>query len=224
MRKSKEIGELATAFAKFQAEVKDVVKNTDAHGLKYAKLDQALEIARPLLTKFGLSITQLCGDWLENEKAPCLVVETMLMHSSGQWLSTKTVLPVDLSGTRFSSAQQAGKVISYARRYALLAILGMAQEDDDASNKTATRMVGTFRDEYKPQERPAYKATTSPVHAQLKSLIDTLKIGDEMIQKWCEHYDVTNLSLISQEEALDLSNAIRTKYKGKEEAQANVGH
>ncbi len=60
-----------------------------------------------------------------------VTVSTMVLHNSGQWIKSETQLPID-SAAKMSAAQAAGSVITYARRYALAAALGIAQEDDDA--------------------------------------------------------------------------------------------
>jgi len=127
MNKSDSINEIAIALSAVQGEIKDVHKEKSGYGYKYADLSQVLDIARPLLHKHGLAITQLCGS--ADEK---VTVETVLMHTSGQWLSgTIEMLPEKGKGR--SSAQDVGAVISYARRYALAAIIGVTQTDNDAA-------------------------------------------------------------------------------------------
>ena len=59
------------------------------------------------------------------------VVETLIMHKSGQWF--KTVTPVRI-GSGDNAAQALGSGISYAKRYGLTAALGVVTEDDDDGN------------------------------------------------------------------------------------------
>jgi ERF superfamily len=132
MNKSEHINELAIALSEFQGEIKDVEKDTQGHGYKYANLSQILEVSRPLVQKYGLAVSQLCGS--ADEKVS---VETLLMHKSGQWISSIIEMKVERSLTKegkfkMSLAQEVGCVITYARRYGIAAILGITQVDNDA--------------------------------------------------------------------------------------------
>jgi hypothetical protein len=61
-----------------------------------------------------------------------VVVTTTIWHTSGQWL---TAAPLRLAAGQ--TAQQIGSAITYARRYALMALLGVAAEDDDGASAAA---------------------------------------------------------------------------------------
>lgn len=126
MNKSDDIGELASALSKLQGEIKDAIKDTTAHKYKYADLSQVLEISRPLLSKNGLSVSQLPG--AAHDK---ITVDTILMHESGQWISS-TIEMAAIPANGMNAAQAIGAVITYARRYALAAIVGITQTDTDA--------------------------------------------------------------------------------------------
>ena len=132
MKMSENINELATALSAFQGEVTDAPKTktvklgTGGASLKHAELSGILEITRPILSKHGLAVVQL-PDLMENK----LLLETVLIHKSGQWISSTIAMPMDISG-RMNSAQEVGKYITYARRYGLSAILGISQVDDES--------------------------------------------------------------------------------------------
>lgn len=130
MNKSEQISELAFALSKLQGKITDAVKDTKAYGHMYAELSQMLKIARPLLSEFGLSISQL-----PYNKEDKVGVETMLMHSSGQFISSSIEMPL-IDGKGMNTAQKVGSVISYIRKYAYLSILGFTQQgmDDDAES------------------------------------------------------------------------------------------
>jgi hypothetical protein len=89
---------------------------------KYASLGAVIETVKPVLFKYGLAVTQLVI--AENGYAG---IETILLHESGQWLATRAMLPVDMKNV----AQESGKIITYLRRYALSAILGVYSEEDN---------------------------------------------------------------------------------------------
>lgn len=131
MKMSEQIDQLATALSEFQGEVIDVAKDKKGYNYKYADLTGVLEIARPLMKKHGLSITQFPGGSGEAVK-----LESILMHKSGQWISCAMEMIVQVELTKegkpkMSLAQSAGSVITYMRRYSMTSILGISQQDDD---------------------------------------------------------------------------------------------
>jgi hypothetical protein len=127
MNKSESITNIAKAMALFQAEVENP-KNTANNPFfksKYAPLNEILAMVRPLLTKHGLSIMQTpSGDGQR------ITVSTILMHSSGEWIEPE---PLQLIA-KAADPQGAGSAITYGRRYALAAVLGISSEDDDDGN------------------------------------------------------------------------------------------
>jgi len=143
MNMSAEIGELSTALTAVQAEVKNVVADQKSYYGKYANLEQVLNMARPIWTKHGLAISQFPVSEMQistHDGTPMAFagIETIVSHTSGQWLSERIVMHVqpeltDEGKEALSLGQVAGKIISYARRYSMNGILNIAQEDDDAS-------------------------------------------------------------------------------------------
>ena len=192
MNKSETVGALAAALSKLQGEIQDVHKDKAGYGYKYAELSSVLDIARPLCAKYGLAISQLCeSSFAEGSATQLLVgVESTLLHSSGEWLSSTLHMPVT-AGKGMSLAQAAGSVITYARRYALAALLGIAQTDNDASIK---------------------ESTVDPIWAQaldkLLDLVHEKKLGDK-IHLWCDHFNVKKLSDLSVEQINKLIERIK---------------
>ncbi len=131
MNKSESIKELATALSKVQAEMKPAPLNMKNDFLKtsYADLGSIIETAKPVLEKHELSVSQLPMSIAEN-----IGIETVLMHSSGEWISSVVVMPI-AEKKGITLVQVAGSMISYLRRYSLAAILGMyAGEDNDGQS------------------------------------------------------------------------------------------
>lgn len=125
MQRSEQIDELAAALAKAQLQMKPAIKgqaNTFFKS-KYADLATVAEACMETLNENGLAVIQapLCNEHGAG-------VETMLVHSSGQWLAETLVLPVAKN-----DAQGVGSAITYARRYALAAFAGVCPEDDDGN-------------------------------------------------------------------------------------------
>jgi hypothetical protein len=123
MNASPSIKELATALAKAQGEFVNPNKNMQNPHFKnwYADLAEVLNTIRPVLAKHGLSVLQCPstdGDRTE--------VETILMHESGEYISSK----ITCRSSKDGQAQGLGSDITYLRRYSLAGI-GVAQEDLD---------------------------------------------------------------------------------------------
>ena len=129
--KSESINELAAALAKAQGEMAYAAKDRENPHFKssYATLASVWEACRGPLSKHGLSVTQLASS-----EQGFAAVTTILMHSSGQWVQSETRVP-----TTKNDAQGVGSAITYARRYALSAIVGIAPDDDDDGNGASRR-------------------------------------------------------------------------------------
>jgi hypothetical protein len=123
---SASIEKLAMALGKFQAETHGVVRDATNPFLKnrYATLEAVIETARPALAKAGLAFLQAPGGMVGN----LIELETMLMHgASGEWIRVVTMMPLQKP-----DPQGVGSAITYACRYALMAMLGLPPLDDDA--------------------------------------------------------------------------------------------
>ena len=204
MRKSETIEKLAAALSKVQAKITDVSKEKKGYGYTYADLSQVLDVARPLLAENGLSVTQLLYS-----KDDRMGVETCLMHESGQWVSSRASMVVE-RGKGMSLAQSAGSVVTYLRRYALAALVGICQTDNDARVEL---------------QQPFQVVNNMPVpvgNLTPKGLIDELvvlaqdPIKQEVIQKTLYKFNVNFVE--------DLNNATLTKLVThlKSKGAANV--
>jgi hypothetical protein len=146
------IGKLAEALASAQSEMNPAKKNaTNPHFRStYADLASLHDASRAALGKHGLAVVQLPG----RRDDGTTTVTTMLMHASGEFVG-------DESGVRLSAetAQAAGSVISYLRRYAYAAVLGLSAEDDDGA--AASQPV-------RREERPAERTAERPASAELR--------------------------------------------------------
>lgn len=129
MKYSEQINELAAALAKAQAEMEGATKDSDNPFFKskYADLQSVWAACRKALTKNGLAVAQVAGG-----DGQTVTVTTLLTHSSGQWLRGElTMVPTK------NDPQGMGSCITYARRYALAAMVGVAPEDDDGNAASA---------------------------------------------------------------------------------------
>ena len=148
MNKSETIKNISEALVSAQAEMPAVKFNKVNPFLKnkYADLGAIIETAQPILAKNGLAVSQLC-----TTEGDQVGVETMLMHKSGEWISSS--MSISLGEERGkSTAQVAGSIVTYIRRYALAAILGMYADEDGDGNGEGTNGNG-----HKSQSKPDHE-------------------------------------------------------------------
>jgi len=127
IEQSESIAALAKALAKTQATIEGAVKgkaNPAFKGTKYADLKSVWEACREQLVTNGLSIAQFPGEMIANS----MTLTTQLSHESGEWM--RATLSIPLSKV---DAQGYGSAVTYARRYALAAVVGVCPEDDDGN-------------------------------------------------------------------------------------------
>lgn len=139
MKLSEQTDALFSAVSKMQSELTNASKDKQGHGYKYADLAECIETAKQPLANNGLAVVQMMGmaDGIHT-------LTTMLTHSSGQYVcDTMRIEDAVLQGGAGKNpAQVMGASITYMRRYAFAAIIGLAQEDDDAAvvgKKTADK-------------------------------------------------------------------------------------
>ncbi len=129
MTLSENINELAAALVLAQSMIQPPKRTHTAKGTtfsyKYSTLDDLVSVLREPLKANGLAYVQTI-DTTDGPRGRVLGVETIILHKSGQWISTGYIrLPAGETG------QQAGSAASYARRYSLSAAFGVAAEDND---------------------------------------------------------------------------------------------
>ena len=126
MEKSVEIKNIANALCEFQRAVETIKKNetNPFFKSKYASLADILNVIREPLANNGLSFVQFPKGKYG--------LDTMLLHTSGEWLSES----YEMEPSKHDP-QGAGSVITYQRRYALGAILGLNIDVDDDANSAS---------------------------------------------------------------------------------------
>jgi hypothetical protein len=154
MNKSEAIVNLAKALSQAQGEMPVIKFNSINPFLKnnYADLGAIIAGTRPVLAKFGLAVTQLTFG-----EDGVVGVETMLTHSSGEWISDRVSMQVGEERGK-SSAQVAGSIVTYLRRYSLASILGVYADEDGDGNKPAPAELKA-REEKKPVEAASISET-----------------------------------------------------------------
>lgn len=141
------IDKLAPAVIKAQGLIEGALKdsNNPHFKSKYADLSSVWAAIKPALQACGLGVLQP----LAEAPAGHVGVTTILVHESGQTLSSTSFIPFRDA----TNPQAAGSAITYARRYALSSLLGVCPEDDDGNSATKGQ---------KPTQAPS-KPEASPV-------------------------------------------------------------
>ncbi len=131
MTTSEQINEIAAALAKAQATMKNATLNkVNPHfKSKYADLAGIRDAVIPALTANGIAVVQTL-DAASEGVAYCVL--TRLLHTSGQWIESLCPIP------SAPDMQKMGSAITYARRYSLSAICGIAADEDDDANEAST--------------------------------------------------------------------------------------
>ena len=143
MERSETITELCKALSAAQGEFQPATKGrTNPHlNSKYATLDDVIDAVRQPMKAHGLSFVQP----LSNGNEGAVVLETVILHESGEWIGTTAHVPA-LSGNRgVNELQSFGGALTYMRRYMLTSMLGISSEEDGDGNS-------------KPKARPAQQA------------------------------------------------------------------
>src|SRR5436309_6212539 len=134
-RSSESIGAIAAALAKAQSELANPEKSLTAtiaitgprggeRTFRYAPLSSGLDIVRKSLGRHEIAAMQTTA--IDNE-AGLVRLTTVLAHSSGEWISSDW--PV-CSVSETATPHRMGAALTYARRYALFTLVGIAGEDD----------------------------------------------------------------------------------------------
>lgn len=136
MKTSDTLAGLATALSAAQAEMKAAPMTGHNPHLKnrYATLNDVIDTARGPLARNGLAYVQMPTS--PTDLAYGMIgLRTRLLHKSGEWLEDEMFFPVDPGSNRaVNSAQVAGGMLTYMRRYALAAMLGIVADEDADGN------------------------------------------------------------------------------------------
>ena len=195
MKKSEKIEQLASAMSKAQSQMGGAKKTAKNPFFKsnYANLEEVIHCIREPFANNGLSFMQF--PIAEDDRAG---VETIILHSSGEWISNDLLLKcskVDPQGI--------GSAITYARRYGLQAAVGLPSEDDDGNAATAA-----------PRAKKAVEGITSTQKSNVMALIAKAEFDPEQTVQaisWAGNGRTEKLDELTQPEAAKLIGFITQK-------------
>lgn len=171
MKTSENVKDIYAAFVKFQAEVGQPTKNAVNPFFKsrYTTLDEIIRTVQPVLGKHGLAIIQQVSS-----DGVSVSVVTRMIHETGQWIEAE---PMTLKGDK-ATPQGLGSATSYARRYALSSILGIASEDDDDANSIEGQSVA--KSENRGYKKTNYTVTEKQIN-RLYAIAASKKIDNKTV-------------------------------------------
>ena len=179
---SEETDIISEAIAKAQGELKQPKFNRSvnygATKFNYADLNECLSVALPVLSKHGISLTQL--EWNGE-----LIT---ILQKANQWIKAVTKLP------QVAKMQDKGSALTYTKRYALTAMLGMSAEDDDDANIIdQTNKLPDFH--VTPKQKPKAIEYVEPSVAQA---IRACKSREDLQLLYSQHVDWKNDTVIKK--------------------------
>lgn len=182
------------ALAKAQTEMGRVLKNSENPHLKkkYADLGAVIDACFSALHTNGFAVMQPCG---ADERGQ--FVDTILAHASGELFTSRVYLIVDKQ-----DMQRMGSAITYARRYGLLGMAGLAPEDDDGEATKAPRPA---------QSRPAAVQTSPGADLRDKMIRNLRAHGDAVAELPAFIADLNKLRGLSPEYAAQVEAEIQTQ-------------
>ena len=144
MNQSDSIANLTLALSTVQGKMSHAVKDSanPFFKSKYADLESVWGACRELLSQNGLAVMQFPGLYSDLDKSMSLT--TIISHKSGEWLSQEMSVPCGMLGRDGAlklDAQAAGSALTYMRRYALAAVVGVVQADDDGNAASSPKPV-----------------------------------------------------------------------------------
>ena len=170
MKQSEKITTLLESMVKAQKEFVTLPKDKSGYGYKYTDLDTVITTVRPILAKNNLGFMQSLTMTEDNRPG----ITTRIFNTAGEWIEDTIALP-DVAMAKTNAAQNMGAAITYMKRYALSAILGISSDED---TDAATPQVPHQEQRQAPKQQPkaqelAGGPDTKDEHETIKELLNT---------------------------------------------------
>ena len=230
-RMSPEIDQIAEALSKAQADINDPAKNASNPYYKsdYADLAQVLSVIRPAFSAHGLALVQLPSvqedgyrfDVQEEDGkrsvrvGGTIALTTLVTHSSGQWIASRIHVPVLGS----NPAQEAGKAITYMRRYVGAAVGAIAQIDEDGNDSMQSRGLPPSPAVPAPRRRQGQQQPRPPAKIAAQEVAEVRKLVEESGAdegKLCEHFHVDAVKDLNKKQLRQVLRMLNVKKEQQE--------
>ena len=217
---------LAQAQGEFPPIPKDKTAKAGSYSYDYADLATILATIRPVLNKHGLALIQR----LEHPNGTP-AIRTELLHADGAAIAAS--FPI---GELPQTPQQLGSLLTYLRRYTVVAMLGIAAEEDDdgrhasapGTRDTTAQPPGAEESPFQPPDlltEPAAEDLTSAqrkkIFAIRTKLLDAGRFTDQQFkERLLEHFGVDSVSGLSKDQASTLITWLLAAEAATDEADA----
>ena len=207
MKTSDNIEHLSTALAAAQGALKNPPKNKVNPHFKsrYVDLSDGLDAIRECLSKNGLAFIQ--GTSISDGM---IVLNTRITHKSGQWLES------DYPVGGFGRPQEMGSAMTYARRYALFSLVGVAGEDDDDGNAAQAAEAAPVKGKAAKQMEPGLTPDDSEkLMGVIKGAMDFCETAPQLSDWATENKDkIAMLLPVHRKDLQDYYKLRRDELKG----------
>jgi len=225
---SQTIGAIATALAKAQAELSNPEKNLTAtiagrngeRTFRYASLATGLDLVRKCLGQHEIAVMQTTA--VEQGQ---IMLTSLLVHTSGEWISS--LWPVCSAAE--ASVHVKGAALTYARRYALFALVGIAGEDDLDAPELAVQSEQPRPEQLAPRRngnvlapRPLPLAADQSVQLRERLLQEISILTDEDALALWAHRALPLKTTLTAEDAQAIEAAYLAKLSRYTERQAEL--
>lgn len=211
---SETIGALAASLAKAQGSLNAALKESKNPHLKnkYADLASIWNAAREPLAANELAVIQTTDD--SGDGGQYLV--TTLAHSSGEWIKGYLRISTEGANKGVNANQALGSSISYMRRYALAAIVGVIQDDDDGNASSGNG--NTQQRHEAPPQRPRVDSHKQPIIAAIQKGEETLDLNEfELRNSRMKHLGNFDLGKASIQKLEKFRKHLQDKWRAKSE-------
>lgn len=198
MESSQDIKELTLAMSKVQQELTHAIKDKKNPHLKneYASLESIIDAIRPIASKHGISFNQ----FPESDEMYYYLI-TNITHTSGQYFTSKIRLL-----TAKLDMQALGSAITYAKRYTLSSIFGIATGEGDDDGEATVAKQPTKDQEFKPKNS---EGKASP--AQVNAITSMLSSINADMEAFYAKYQVSSVSELTMNQASEIIQKLQTK-------------
>jgi hypothetical protein len=220
-------GEFARALADFQTGLPSIHKGRVAkvqsargsYSYRYADIGDIMRAIAPQLRTCGLAVT-----FDTRAEGEALIVGCIVHHVAGHSIRAEFPVPVDRAA-RMNAAQQIGSALTYGRRYALCAALGIVTADEDDDGQAAVSQPAPAPQRAPTGSAPPAQSNGAPIneaqHRRLEARIGELGLDRARVKAWVlRAWGVQHLTEVPRDRYSDLDRRLDLWAEAATEAQA----
>lgn len=194
---------------------------------KYVPLSDILDLARPILSKYGFALLQVPTVVYESvqtkngiQENGVVKVKTSLIHASGE----KIEFPEIVIKAKDANAQSVGSAITYARRYALTAILGICgkDEDDDGNMANGNYPYPSQNTPMQPYQPSGQTITPQQANTLFGYASRLAELKNVDVQRIISNFQLSKFEELPQTHYQAVLNQLSNWLKQEEERQAQL--